>query len=727
MRIFLAIRLHFLYACDRYNTTHENAHSFENYSAVLAFVMVFPLESHAQNGALLPPSPPQWPLLIDADQDGLTDTDEILLWLNPLDSADGLSDLDGDGLSFAWEWNIDTAPDRVDTDADGWSDSDEILLHGTDPRDATSRPADAPQGQTSSAPLQPSVLMNVVSTTATATVPPSLMNGDFTNASAPRWYDATESTSYQGRGFKWGEGIASGWTAYRGSSIEIWQTNGQSFVELDGNKGSYGIKQPIKEVRAGTLLLSWKQSGRNNPLARNDAYYVQIYYQNTSGAMQVISKTPVYQGFSKSAWTDNAHVFTIKEQDIQAAAGAPIYVAYIPEDLNTYGTLIDEVHLALIEIQTKDDLQGKWLTAEELKVAKWENAFDSTGFRNEHPEGMSGLFADVDRFRIRINTQELPEAYRKVYISTKGSTEDEYNDDSTEILLELDESPYGSSDGFVSKPIILVADSVDNKFKNENAQNDQTHIAALGSEVEFRLKIPGDAANLSLPVRKKKTVHVDLILLWQGGTGPSQFALDNMADDIKTAKEIYAQVGIQVTFTTGAYQVDASVDLSDGLTLDTIQSQVTLHPEGEAILNAFGTPNNQTDVVGLYVDGNIYTKSIPNGEVNGIAFWDQDEVKPYVENPIFYFDDSIYQKYKGTFFVKVTRSNKAVLAHELGHVLGLLHPDEEKELDHQKAKRNLLEGGGISYTGSYKTDHKRFMLFQQERMHSSQFMKNPQN
>jgi hypothetical protein len=387
-------------------------------SAVLAFVMVLPLESHAQNGALLPPSPPQWPLLIDADQDGLADADEILLWLNPLDAADGLSDLDGDGLSLAWEWQIDTAPDRADTDADGWSDSDELLVHGTDPRDATSRPADAAQVQTSSASPQPSVLMNVASTTATATAPPSLINGDFTNASAPRWYDATKSTSYQGRGFKWGEGNASGWTAYRGSSIEIWQTNGQSFVELDGNKGSYGIKQPIKDVRACSLLLAWKQSGRNNPLARSDAYYVQIYYQNTSGAVQVISKTPVYQGFSKTAWTDNAHVFTIKEQDIQAAAGAPIYVAFIPEDLNTYGTLIDEVKLFPVEVAVDADrdgeitFDGKDKTTAEKPYRFWLNDDD---------DGLPGTDDD------RNGAEKVPVIRRDNkdrYISTRRDLED---------------------------------------------------------------------------------------------------------------------------------------------------------------------------------------------------------------------------------------------------------------------------------------------------------------
>jgi len=102
-------------------------------------------------------------------------------------------------------------------------------------------------------------------------------------------------------------------------------------------------------------------------------------------------------------------------------------------------------------------------------------------------------------------------------------------------------------------------------------------------------------------------------------------------------------------------------------------------------------------------------------------------VLPHAINPIFYHNDTLSATYKGTFLVKTLRSNKAVLAHELGHVLSLLHPSDEKIPEHRTAKRNLLEGGGISYTGSYQTDNKRFMLFQEERMHSSQFVKNPQN
>ncbi len=379
-----------------------------------------------------------------------------------------------------------------------------------------------------------------------------------------------------------------------------------------------------------------------------------------------------------------------------------------------------------VEIQKREDSLGKWVTVKDLKVAKWEAAFDQTGFKDQHPEGIGGSFRDVDCFRIRINTQNLPEELRKIYIATIGSADGEYNDDATEVLLELDVNPYSPSDGFLSKPIILVADTVDNKFKNDNAQNDQTHIAALGSKVEFRIKQANGDLVGRLPVHKKKAVHVDLILLWQGGNGPTQLALDRIADDAKVTKEIYAQVGIDVTFTIGAYKVNASVDLSDGLTLSTLQNPGVLHPEGEAILNAFGTPNNQTDVIGLYIDGSIFSASSPGGEVQGTAFWDNAEVLPHVRYPVSYWNDTVSATYKGTFLVSTSRLSKAILGHELGHVLSLLHPNDEKVPEYRQAKRNLLNDG-VSYGDSYLNDTKRLMFFQEKRMHNSQFIKNAQN
>ncbi len=70
------------------------------------------------------------PLLADSDDDGLSDGDELGLYLTrPL-----LADTDGDGLSDGDEvlvWGSD--PLAADTDADGLTDGDEIEIHFTDP------------------------------------------------------------------------------------------------------------------------------------------------------------------------------------------------------------------------------------------------------------------------------------------------------------------------------------------------------------------------------------------------------------------------------------------------------------------------------------------------------------------------------------------------------------------------------------------------------------------
>lgn len=62
-----------------------------------------------------PSIPHSWSIQEDADQDGMKDDDEILLGMDPLDPADGLADLDGDGISLAWEFTIGTNPDMADT------------------------------------------------------------------------------------------------------------------------------------------------------------------------------------------------------------------------------------------------------------------------------------------------------------------------------------------------------------------------------------------------------------------------------------------------------------------------------------------------------------------------------------------------------------------------------------------------------------------------------------
>ncbi len=325
------------------------------YSSVLTVAIC--LRVFAQDPALAPPEPPQWTVLEDADQDGLTDWDEFLLSLDPLNPLDGLSDADGDELWLAWEWYLGTHSDLADTDGDGWSDSLEVLLYGTDPLDPVSKPLGngAEDHGDAAAALEPEQTPTPEEDLPPPP-PPSLSNGDFTDIGIQTWKDQSTSKSYQGGGFQWGEGTASSWSAYVGNTIEVWQANGETFVELDGNTSSYGIKQPIANARAGAFILAWKQSGRNDTKSGTNPYYVRIYHESDKGPV-IISDSKEFSGYDKLKWTDNIHVFQITPEQIAAAAGKPIYAAFIPTSLNTYGTLIDKVALLSIEVTVLKDGQ----------------------------------------------------------------------------------------------------------------------------------------------------------------------------------------------------------------------------------------------------------------------------------------------------------------------------------------------------------------------------------
>ena len=66
--------------------------------------------------------------LVDSDNDGVTNRDELLAGTDPYDA-----DTDGDGLDDGAEGVAGSDPRVVDTDGDGLFDGDEVLVEGTDP------------------------------------------------------------------------------------------------------------------------------------------------------------------------------------------------------------------------------------------------------------------------------------------------------------------------------------------------------------------------------------------------------------------------------------------------------------------------------------------------------------------------------------------------------------------------------------------------------------------
>lgn len=63
----------------------------------------------------------------DSDNDGLPDSYENLVGLNPLDPVDALEDQDLDGLTALEEFNLGTNPNVADTDGDNILDGEEII------------------------------------------------------------------------------------------------------------------------------------------------------------------------------------------------------------------------------------------------------------------------------------------------------------------------------------------------------------------------------------------------------------------------------------------------------------------------------------------------------------------------------------------------------------------------------------------------------------------------
>ena len=71
--------------------------------------------------------------IVDSDGDGMANAWEGQYGLDPTDPSDAALDPDGDGLSNLEEFQAGSNPLLVDTDEDGLTDAEEVNTYGTDP------------------------------------------------------------------------------------------------------------------------------------------------------------------------------------------------------------------------------------------------------------------------------------------------------------------------------------------------------------------------------------------------------------------------------------------------------------------------------------------------------------------------------------------------------------------------------------------------------------------
>jgi hypothetical protein len=362
-----------------------------------------------------------------------------------------------------------------------------------------------------------------------------------------------------------------------------------------------------------------------------------------------------------------------------------------------------------VEIQVRAPSDGPWMVATELKVAKWEKAWNSSGvFRNDFIDSAS--LAEIDRFRILVKGP-LPEDQRSFFISSTGSIYQDHDDDPTELVLTKDPGvPVMGipSAGFVSKDMILVADEADNRFLNDNMVDDQTHIVALGSDVEFRHGTAAGNPVAKIPVKKKATVNITSYILTPNG-GIDYELIGKAFDDIRIAREIYTQIGLEITGTVQCVPIPAGVDLNDGLLLDTRETRGTLGTEALAVLDTYGTPTDHTDVIAIYVDAVIFTDQSLIGTCLGMAFpkgW------------------SNAGNFKGTYLVSF-EGGPITWSHELGHIL--LNSQGGNFSNHYNIPGNLMRETTVYWglvTGwSHTVDTKRITQEQEDYISGSEFIK----
>ena len=339
-----------------------------------------------------------------------------------------------------------------------------------------------------------------------------------------------------------------------------------------------------------------------------------------------------------------------------------------------------------------EEIENEYIGATELKVAKWENAFDGNDFHANLKDNF--IEWDKDRFQI-IVLGGANMGVEAVKIASENCPDEDYNDDPTHIDLMIE------GKDAVTDSMILVSDDEDDDYAGSGAgaddqDGDRTHKIQLDGDLVVKsITINGieHSVNVKFAVPAKKQVDINFYKFDFANAASEQ----SIRDAITWVKERYAQVGLKI---------------NDGY--DEINWPDISGTEGEGKMSIYNNYSQNQSLQQVYFD---FIDNVPN---SGICVY--NVIYAYASSGIavtlsqIAFEEEIELMYLNKAFVHsfaTGESNTQTTAHEILHVLA---PKVVGD-DHDEHFSNILVEPAVNPNADHR-GRKRINSAQQERIYN---------